>query len=504
MAKSQNARIRLGAAWLGDARVMDPVHRFSKLRIVLVLLVLGMLAAGLATGLISALLYQAERTPREWAWALRRDQAGEAPIIARVRALAALWLNRVDRQSPEAAVPLPAFVGADPTRSGVTPNGRLRQIASLSDLRDAIESAQPGDVIEIQPGIYRFAGRGLPFNQAGTPDAPITLRAATLGDVIIESDALETFKILAPFWRIENLTIRGVCADHTHCEHAIHVAGAATDTVIRNNRFEDFNAHIKVNGEDGIWPDNGVIEGNSFTNSAPRITRNPVTPIDVVGASRWRASRNIITDFVRGVPGEATYGGFFKGTGEDNIFERNLVLCEWKLRNVPGQQVGLSLGGGSTDPDLRRDKSLTGMEQIGGVIRDNLIAFCSDAGIYLNRSARSVVDHNTVLDTVGIDGRYLETAAMVTGNIVDGVVRERAGAHIRAFDNPHPLLPLLFLGYHPERLLFRDPASLDLSWRVVPDRLQDDVTRPDLCGRTRPVNPLPGAFEDYSACLAGQ
>ena len=53
------------------------------------------------------------------------------------------------------------------------------------------------------------------------------------------------------------------------------------------------------------------------------------------------------------------------------------------------------------------------------MIRSNLVASCSDAGIYLNSAARSRVVHNTLLDTAGIEARFAETSADVEGNLVE-------------------------------------------------------------------------------------
>jgi hypothetical protein len=223
-----------------------------------------------------------------------------------------------------------------------------------------------------------------------------------------------------------------------------------------------------------------------------------------VGASDWRVSGNVIADFARGIDGEATYGGFFKGAGENNVFERNLVLCAWKLTDAPGRQIGLSLGGGATDIPLRREAGQTGLEQTGSVIRDNLIAFCGDDGIYLNRAARSLVDHNTLLDTAGIDARFPGTSATVTANIVDGAVRGRDGAALTDTDNAYPFILALFAGMHPQRAFYRDPARLDLAWRRQPDSLVMQSGQPDLCGRPRGVQAPQGAFVDFSACLTGQ
>jgi parallel beta-helix repeat protein len=149
-------------------------------------------------------------------------------------------------------------------------------------------------------------------------------------------------------------------------------------------------------------------------------------------------------------------------------------------------------------------KGLSGFEQVGGVVRDNVVAFCSDDGIYVNRSARSVIDHNTLLDTAGIDVRFIESSATVTANIVDGAIRKRDGASLQSWDNAMPFLPGLFVGLHPQRGLFRDPAALDLAWRREPPSVTEAEPRADLCGRQRGTTSPPGAFEDYAGCLGGQ
>ncbi|HEY0184036.1 MAG TPA: right-handed parallel beta-helix repeat-containing protein [Rhodopila sp.] len=467
-------------------------------RLLVVVACLGGVAGAATAGVI---LSHLGRTPREWAPYLQRRAAKHRPLIVNAADLVARWLIYADRLAPPQPFTLPAFAGATVSRSGIAPPGRLRVVASLPALAEAAATAEPGDVIQLEPGHYRFGGYSIKFNRPGTADAPITLRAATLDGAVVESDASETFNVSAPFWRFENLSMRGVCGNHSDCEHAIHVVGGATDVVIRNNRFRDYNAHIKVNGEGGRFPDRGVIEGNTLTDTAPRSTDNPVTPIDLVAASNWLIRGNVIADFVRADGGKVTYGAFVKGAGEANIIERNVVICEWKLRNVAGQRVGLSLGGGGTDDYARREQGHSGFEQTGGIIRDNLIASCDDDGIYLNRAARSVIDHNTLLDTAGIDARFVETSASVTANIVDGVIRARDAAALRVQDNQAAYLLELFAGVHPQRGYFSGPNTLDLTWRREPERRLDASRRVDLCGHPRSVMTSPGAFEDYGFCL---
>jgi parallel beta-helix repeat protein len=298
-----------------------------------------------------------------------------------------------------------------------------------------METAQPGDTISFLPGVYRFQGANyLEAKQAGRPDQPITIRAEQPGTVQLEFNLVEGFLVTAPYWTFENLTIRGVCNDHSSCEHAFHVVGKASHFIARNNTLLDFNAHLKINGDGKHFPDDGLIEGNIFRNSTIRQTGNPVTLIDLVGASNWLIQGNQLSDFVKGGNDQISYGAFAKGAGEGNRFERNVVVCENRLRNAPGQRVGLSLGGGGTGAAYCRDRRCI-TEQQGGVIQSNLIASCSDDGIYINRAAGSVVRHNTLIDTGPLVVRFAESSADVEGNLVDSAILNIDNAVLRHADN---------------------------------------------------------------------
>lgn len=438
------------------------------------------------------------RTPRQWAPYLERRAQDHRPLIVHAVAWLTTWLDYADWMQVAKPLPLPASLGASPDRSGPTPEGRLRMVDSMAALRQAIATAQPGDVIQLAPGHYRLKGHYLKLVRPGTAAAPIAVRAARLGDVVIESSLIEGFNLSAPYWHFENLVFKGM---GNWCEHAIHIVGDGTHLLVRNDRFEDFNAALKINGQNGRFPDDGVVEGNTFTNSKPRRTTSPITPVNLDAASNWEIRDNIITDFVRAGPGGATYGGFAKGAGANNVFERNLVICQWKIRHAPGQQVGLSLGGGGTGLQFRRDKGRSGIEQFGGIIRDNLIVSCGDVGIYLNRAARSVVTHNTLLDTAGIEVRYPQSAARVADNMVDGIIRTRDDAIAHREDNVTSNLFGLFLGWHPVRHDFADPATLNLTWRTRPGLVPNLRPGKDLCGYQRGGESPPGAFDDFSRCL---
>jgi hypothetical protein len=374
-------------------------------------------------------------------------------------------------------------------------------VTSIEALRQAIDSAEPGDMILLQPGVYAVRGNYLRFIRPGAADAPITVRAAHLGTVTLQSDLPEALKVQAPHWRFENLVLRGVCADDSSCDNGFHVVGAAEDTVLRNLRIEDFNAQIKINGEDGHYPDNGRIEHTTLIDTHARHTGSPVTPIDLVGANGWRIEDNLIADFIKLGGNTVSYGAFAKGDAHGTVFTRNVVLCEWRVRGALGQTIGLSFGGGGTGWETRRDRGRSGYEHADGIMADNLIAFCSDDGIYLNRAANSVVRHNTLIGTLGVDVRYAESTAQVEANLVDGPIRARDDGSFWGEGNETGSLAGMFLGRNPVRGFFVDPGKLNLNWRRLPVMVKPHPGV-DLCGVAWKEPAPAGAFQDFAACGA--
>ena len=178
-----------------------------------------------------------------------------------------------------------------------------------------------------------------------------------------------------------------------------------------------------------------------------------------------------------------------------------MVLCERFLHGLPGQRVGLSLGGGGTGKAYCRDgRCIT--EQDDSVIRSNLIASCSDDGIYLNRAARSKIFHNTLVDTGGITVRFPESSADVEGNLVDGAIRSRDEGLLRVADNKQTAIAQLYFGLHPVRDLFLAPGVLDFSWKdSSPQRASVSSMAVGLCGKPAVTLSRYGAFEDFSSCL---
>ena len=450
----------------------------------------------------AAVLFAAESSgiaPRLLAEYIQRRTSGHAPWITTTGQWVSHTLWRLDRGDALASTQLPDWAGARP-RALARARGAEKVVTSANAFSAAIASARAGDTITLAPGEYRFAGPALAVVQAGTEGAPITVRSGEGGAATLEFDQLIGFQVNAPYWVFENLAIRGVCANHDNCEHAFHIVGNAHHVVIRNNTISDFNAQIKINGEGGHFPDSGSIIDNTLTQTAVRRTALPVTPIDLVAASHWTIEGNLITDFVKADGDETSYGAFAKGGGSDAKFLRNVVLCEHRLRGAPGRRIGLSLGGGGSAQEYCRDRRCI-VELEDGLIAGNLIAACSDDGIYVNRSSRSRIVHNTLLDTAGIEVRFPESSADVSANLVDGPLRVRDNAILDANENVTSSLWQLYVGWHRVRGLFAGANSLDLQFVAAPPRTGVALAQRDLCGRPWSTPAAMGAFEDFAACL---
>ncbi|HEX3971536.1 MAG TPA: chondroitinase-B domain-containing protein, partial [Stellaceae bacterium] len=209
---------------------------------------------------------------------------------------------------------------------------RVVTVRQPAEIISAVNNAKPGDIISVAPGRYELPG--LRMRSAGTAQHPIVLRAAKAGTVEFRSAATEFIKISAPDWIVENLDIAGTCPNDSECEHAFHIVGRADHTIIRDNRIRDYNAHIKGNGENGNFPGDVLIENNWLFDMRPRVTDNPIAPVDVVGGSRWTVRGNLIADFAKRLDhppmrtDDWSYGLFLKGNSEKGMVAGNIVDCD--------------------------------------------------------------------------------------------------------------------------------------------------------------------------------
>lgn len=315
---------------------------------------------------------------------------------------------------------------------------RLIQVNNNQQLLQAIANAEPGDGIELQTGIYSIR-QNVNVSKNGSIRKPIVIYARQLGNVLIEFDTVEGFIVNAANWTFQNLIIKGDCETHSKCEHAFHIIGNADGTILRNNIIYDFNSAIKGNGlpqKDStiIYPDNVLIEKNSFTNTSPRNTGSPVNTIDVVGGDNWHIKANFISDFIKLLDNKTSHAAYLKGYGKNGLFEENLVICNKKLYQPDHTQVGLSFGGGGTGSQFCFDKKCQ-YEHDQGIMQNNIIMNCNDVGIYINKGKDIQVINNTLYNTAGIDVRFPESNATVSNNLLTGTIRQRNQAKLVEINN---------------------------------------------------------------------
>lgn len=398
-------------------------------------------------------------------------------------------------------------------------------VSTAQELRTAINNATAGQTIQLAPGVYRL-DQNLNCTTAGTAAHPITVRAASRGQALIQFSggsgaAVEGFKVSAPNWIFENLDIVGTCETHHQCEHAFHLFGNADSTIIRHSRMREFNAMIKSNGlgEPRVFPDDVLIEGSEFFNSTPRNTDRPVTPIDVVGGRRWTIRANYIADFAKQGGNNISYAAFLKGNSQDGLFERNLVVCE--RHHQGGVRLGLSFGGGGTGPDSLCEEGRCDPEHQFGIMRNNIIMNCpADVGIYLNKASNVAIYNNTLYNTTGIDVRFSSSKADIRNNLLSGRIRNRDGATHTGGSNLEEVSLLQFSDWFqdPEGgdfCLFQEISQLVNQGQELPGLSNDycdnrrvdgrldigalEYNSPSPCDTTMPVTDIP-VIEETQAC----
>ena len=372
------------------------------------------------------------------------------------------------------------------------------RVSTAAELTTAISGAKAGDTLVLAAGTYKISAK-LSCAASGTATAPITVKSATPLTAKIEFDTVEGFAVTGPYWTFQGLDIKGVCADDNNCEHAFHVTGAATNFTLRGNRIYDFNAQLKVNagliGGTYAMPHKGLLEGNEVFDTRARNTGNPVTKFNIDTGDDWIVRANIIRDFWKGSGDNVSYATFMKSGGKNGLYERNLVMCA--RDTTGGTRIGLSFGGGGTAPqfcypgfDASKPCSV---EHDGGTMRNNIIANCTDVGIYLNRAKNTKLLHNTLIGTNGVDFRFDTTTGEAHGNVLTGKIRVRDGGVFTGSDNLMDVATTTFAA------MYLDPLKGDLRKKGdlsnVLDKGTASIVTDDYCARARAGSHDWGALE---------
>ncbi|MDC0609976.1 hypothetical protein OAP63_04530 [Vibrio sp.] len=390
----------------------------------------------------------------------------------------------------------------------ILPTSKKIYVTDTLELEKALKDVKPGTTIVVSDGEYELNSKRIQTsNIPPTQLLPVILVAENPGNVTLKMNSLEGIFLNQPYWTISGFQFVGACNNHNSCEHAIHIVGNAHETKIINNDFVDFNAAIKVNRGNNYYPDNGQVEYNHFYFTKPRSTKYSVTPINIDHANSWTVSHNIIRDFIKLEGNRISYGAFMKGGANDGVFENNLVICNSTEKQYTTATIGLSIGGGGMN-DIRDGQSYQANRTI---IRNNIILHCSDVGIYVNNGKDSMINNNTMYNTLGIDLRFKDSSAVVVNNIFSGHLKERDGAQIlssignkifpRDFFTNGEELNHVFLSPDIGNLKIIDP-DFDIHSEAVPYPLNNQINVVDFCGKAvTEKDQFIGAFNERNGCF---
>jgi len=314
-----------------------------------------------------------------------------------------------------AGIALLALAGGLPREGRAAPAGDVT-VTDVRGLVSAAGSLGPGKTVLLAPGTYVLPHR-IVLSQGGSAEAPAVLAAAgSPGSVVVDaSGAEEAFLVMgACFVRIEGLTITGGAC------HAIKVDPPSTDVVLSNNRLYD-NTRTK-NLDDQVSAIKGdphavrvTVEGNTVEQLTAYAGTN-FQGIDCNGGTDWIVRGNTVRD-IRGAALSGS-GIQFKSGSLRTVIENNLVV-----------RCGLNgiVYGGFGNPAWNNQT----FEHVGGIVRNNVVVGCADAGITVIKTTDGKVVNNTLFNNgrnpdVRIEARNLE----FRNNILDWPIelRDRTSA----------------------------------------------------------------------------
>jgi len=314
---------------------------------------------------------------------------------------------------------------------------RLISVSTFDALMTACTTALPGDTVDIAPGTYRVVGvsRIMVSDRPG----PVLVRGmgTTATDVVIEGAGQDDPAVPiifnlddSPHWTFENLMTQN------SYYHGFKFDHASTDCVIRRVVMRDHGeSGVKGTSDPGAgtYPDRLTVEycDIGFTRETGG-TRSVVEGIDGVGVNDWVIRGNRFVNVQQS--GKPATGVFTKGNSSGTTIEGN------RFENC---FIAASFGGGGTAEQFFRDNDRS-FEHRGGIIRNNVMIRCTDAGVYINKGTAARVYNNTLFECVlTIQLRFVESSGWIRNNLVlrapsnasEPVYRMRDGATLLAAEN---------------------------------------------------------------------
>ena len=282
-------------------------------------------------------------------------------------------------------------------------------VTTAAEFRTAMQTATAGDVIHVAPGTYTFDSLVRTQN-----DGPVTITADDVDATRLEFDSVEGLVFYNADWTLENITVYGACTPGD-CYAAVGVKQGAHRFLMQGCKLVNWVQHLKSARNDVSEVEDVSILENEFTNDDPI----DGTPVDVVGGKRWRIAGNYVHDY--GGSG-ISYGIFIKGATSDSVIERNLVVGAYD-RAATGVVLGISLGGGGTGDQFCPGGTACVCEDRRSIVRNNVVAHCTDACFHTKRSCDGQFLHNVGVDCgigLQVQNDGAEGPVHIEANVLDG------------------------------------------------------------------------------------
>jgi hypothetical protein len=294
-------------------------------------------------------------------------------------------------------------------------------VTDVKGLVSAVGALSPGKTILLSPGTYVLPKR-LALSTGGAAGAPVVIAAAGApGSVIIDANGAEEAFLVngASFLRIEGLTITGGAC------HAIKVDPPSTDVVIVNNRMYDNTRTARLNDQvSAVKGDPGAVRVTVENNLVEQIASfggDNFQGIDCNAGVDWIVRGNTVRD-IRGAAASGS-GIQFKSGSVNTIIENNLVV-----------RCGLNgiVYGGFGNPAWGKQT----FEHVGGIVRNNVVVGCFDAGITAINTCDGRIVNNTLFNNgFNPDVRRPTRNLEYRNNILDRSIQFRDGSTAANINN---------------------------------------------------------------------
>lgn len=288
--------------------------------------------------------------------------------------------------------------------------GLVQSVDSESELRDLAYNAAPGTTLLLAPGVYQMQG----FLHVHVQGLSIRSASGQRSEVVLDFGGMQDgyFGILVD---ADDVTLADMTIRNAH-DHGVSIQGVDRPVLYNLHILDTGDQLVKVNPE-GDGSEDGLLACSrlEYTNSAPDDYTN--------GISAHLATRWVVRDNewlrIRGLNDATGPAILFWSGSSETVVERNWLLDCYR---------GIAFG----------NPSHSGVDHIGGVVRNNMLAFTlpHDVAIEMVHASGWLVAHNTamLLDpapglTWGMEARYAESDGVFANNLTNlDIWADRDGA----------------------------------------------------------------------------